>query len=118
MTQNKKKVPEMTFKEFLQESEINKSSLTNVNEIESDILKIFRKDGFTEAQIYSMPMEKLWPVFKKISTEKLFSLISKMEETLAKNPDMLPIIRSITKNLEKMLDDLEAELDKKNNKES
>jgi hypothetical protein len=110
--------PEESFKSFLQKA--MESDQYQASNIESFIIQKMKEEGFTEDQIYSMPMKRLWPLIMDSTSNTVTNIISDMALLIEKNPSMIqkasPILEELTRNLEKMCDEMEAELEQKEKK--
>jgi len=63
-----------TFKSFLQEME---DPCSGRDLLEAEVVRIMRKDGFSDAQIHSMPLKKLLDLFYDAYLWKATSILSK-----------------------------------------
>jgi hypothetical protein len=110
--------PEESFKSFLQKA--MKSDQYQANNIELFIIQKMKEEGFTEDHIYSMPMKQLWSLFMDSTSNTATKIVSDMALLIEKNPHIIekasPILDELTKNLEKMCDEMEADLEKREKK--
>lgn len=79
-----------TFRTFLQELEDEPNSGKGL--LENEILRILRKEGFSDLQIYEMPLEKLldrfydaylWEASRILSRTTLKSCLKKLKHILS-----------------------------------
>ena len=81
-----KKTSEITFKEFIEEGKAIDNA--TINEIETDILSRMRLEGFTDEEIYNMPMPKLWDFYLEVMCNYLEESMTKMERLVEANPNL------------------------------
>jgi hypothetical protein len=114
---SEKKVSEMTFQEFLQKAREVGTDFRAINDIESFILGNMQQEGFAKKQVYSMNMNRLWSLWVAAVSNIFEKDISRISKALEKNPNLAnnyePILRNLNNNLEKLADELEDELNKK-----
>jgi hypothetical protein len=79
-----------TFRTFLQELDDKPSSGKEL--LENEILRIMRKEGFSEVQVYEMPLEKLldrfydaylWEASRILSRATMESCLKKLKRVLS-----------------------------------
>ena len=63
-----------TFKTFLQELD---QPFSGKELLEAEVLRIMRKEGFSDAQVYEMPLEKLLDLFYDAYLWKASKILSK-----------------------------------------
>jgi hypothetical protein len=114
---SEKKVSEMTFQEFLQKAREKGTDFRAIADIESFILGNMQQEGFTREQVNSMNMNRLWSLWIAAVSNVFEKDISRIGNALEKNPNLAnrfePILRNLNNNLEKLADELEDELNKK-----
>ena len=67
-----------TFRSFLQElEEPSRSGSSGKELLEAEVLGILRKEGFSDAQIYGMPLKKLLDLFYDAYLWKANRILSK-----------------------------------------
>lgn len=107
----------MAFREFLQKAKEKGTDLKVISDIESFILGNMRDEGFTEAQIYSMPMSRLWDLWLAATSNTLEKDFSRIALALEKNPNLAtsaePTLKALTEIFENLANELEADLKKK-----
>ena len=91
-----KKVPDMTFKEFLEEARKQGRATT---ELEVLILENMTEEGFTNKQTYNMPMSRLWDLWSNAVANAIEKDLSKIAIALEKNPDLLRNHKATLKNI-------------------
>jgi hypothetical protein len=106
---------EDSFEDFLKKAK--EKDQYQANNIECFIIQKMKEEGFTEKQVYSMPMKRLWSLFMDSTSNNVTKMVSDMALLIEKNPGMAqkasPILEELTRNLEEMCDEMEAELKKK-----
>lgn len=114
---NEKKVPQMTFQEFLQKAKEKGTDFGVISDIESFIISNMQQEGFTKEQVYSMPMSRLWGLWIDAVSNNFEKMFSQIGVALEENPNLArnfePLFKNITNNLEKWADELEDELNKR-----
>ena len=110
--------PKDSFQDFLQKAK--EKDQNQANNIELFIIQKMKEEGFTEKQVYSMPMKQLWSLFMDSTSNTATKIVTDMALLIEKNPHIIekasPILDELTKNLEKMCDEMEADLEKREKK--
>ncbi|MCK4481688.1 hypothetical protein KAU55_00565 [Candidatus Bathyarchaeota archaeon] len=113
MVETKKKASEMTFKEFMEETE-KQGEDRAAAEIKRELLTVLKKEGFSEEQVNEMKMDRVWKNYLKAlgdEFEDMISSLAKSLETGKIHPKALQLfnekIREITKQLEKLTEEHE-----------
>lgn len=101
---SKKKVSEMTFKEF-----IDKAGEKGEHEIKPEVLPILKKEGFSEEQIYNMKMGKVWKLYLAAVSDDLTKRFDLTIKRLVQNPAAVhsPMFKAAMKMMEKVTKELE-----------
>ena len=67
-----------TFRSFLQElDDLNNPSSSGKELLEIEVLELMRKEGFSDKQIFDMPLEKLLDLFYEAYLWKADGILSK-----------------------------------------
>jgi hypothetical protein len=97
----------MTFKEFLA---ISRARRNNVNSIETEIINMMLREGFTKEQVYTMRMKKLFPLWLDTVSNEFTNIFSKMAKRLEQNPNLSlrvePFIKEILNDVNKRANEL------------
>jgi hypothetical protein len=108
----------MTFREIMQSA---KDKGCNISDIETTIVDMMLKEGFTKEQIYSMSANRVYSLWLSSyfnEFEKIFSQIGKkLEENPQSAINAEPILKKMIDNIEKGLNELEHELNEREQKQ-
>lgn len=95
---------ERSFKDYLQKKE--KTDPQQAKKTELFVMQTMKDEGFTEKQIYSMPIKRLESLIFDSSSNTVTNIISDMALQIEKNPGMAkkatPILEEFARKLEKM----------------
>jgi len=108
----KKKVSEMTFKEFWEETK--KKGASNVIEDQNfGVLAVLRKEGFSDEQINEMKMKKVYKLYLDSISVFFEQTITSLSRGLDKHAERASIVQPHLKRLVEMLEKWTQELEEK-----
>lgn len=110
---NNKKVPDMTFEEFLEEARKQGRATT---ELEVLILENMAEEGFTNKQTYNMPMSRLWDLWSNAVANAIEKDLSKIAVALEKNPDLFRNYKATLKNISEKSENVSDNFGEESNK--
>ncbi len=102
-----KRIPEMTFRQFVEAEKTANNPL--VNGVEKDVLEKMRQEGFTDVEIYDMTMPRLWNLYLDIVGNYLDEVFSEIAPVIKANPDLInnPAFKKVQEQLNDLLKKLE-----------
>jgi hypothetical protein len=102
-----KKTSEMTFREFIDTSRAANNS--TINEFEAETLTRMSLEGFSNEEIYNMPMPKLWGLYLEVIGNEIEKTFSQLAPVIMANPNSADLLtlQPLQKQLEGSLNMLE-----------
>jgi len=80
----KKKISNMTFKEFVEEGKASNDPASA--DVENEILRKLHQEGFTDEQIYALPAVRILNLYREVFLIEVENGLSALDKALERNP--------------------------------
>lgn len=112
----KKKVSEMTFKEFWEEAK-KRGAPEVIEDRNFGMLTVLRREGFSDKQINEMKIEKAWKFYMDSYSTLVNRMMGLLSRGLEKWPERAPIVQPHLKRLNEMLKEFIKEFEEEGKRE-